>query len=121
MKRIIRLIPLLALTPIMVLAQGELTEVTSFLDNIVKFISDTLTPLLFAVAFLVFLWGVVKYFIIGREGQNDKDDGRKYMMFGILAFVFMVSVWGIVNLISDGFGLDDDRIQNIPNVDLRNN
>ncbi len=121
MKRIIRLIPLAYMLPFVALAQGELTEVTSFMDNIVKFINGTLVPFIFALAFLTFLWGVANFFIIGRDAEQAKEKGKEYMLWGIGGFVVMVSVWGIVNLISGGISLDDENIQNIPNINLRNN
>lgn len=121
MKRIIRLIPLAYALPFVALAQGELTEVTSFMDNIVKFINGTVVPFIFALAFLMFLWGVANFFIIGRDAEEAKEKGKDYMLWGIGGFVLMVSVWGIVNLIADGFGFAGEDLINIPDVDLRNN
>ena len=55
MKFLARALPFGALMPALALAQGELTEVGSFLNNIVQFINDILVPLIFAIAFLVFI------------------------------------------------------------------
>lgn len=106
-----------------VLAQGnpgQLTGVTNFLTNIVVFINQTLVPLIFAIAFLLFIWGVAQYFILSRDSEEAKDKGKDYMIWGIAGFVIMVSVWGLVNLISAGIGLDEQNIRNIPNVNLTN-
>lgn len=99
---------------------GQLTGVTNFLTNIVVFINQTLVPLIFAIAFLLFIWGVAQYFILSRDSEEAKDKGKDYMIWGIAGFVIMVSVWGLVNLISAGIGLDEQNIRNIPNVNLTN-
>ena len=43
------------------------------------------------------------------------------MLYGIIGFVVMVSVWGIVNLLAGGFGLTDEELQTIPNTPTGNN
>ena len=76
-------------------------------------------PLLFAAALLFFLYGAFKFFI--QNDQVDRDEGQKYMIGAVIAFVVMVSVFGIVNLIAGGLGFsDDEEIENIPNVPTSN-
>lgn len=121
MKFLARVLPFTSFLPAgIALAQGELGGVSNFLGNIVTFINSTLVPLIFAIAFLLFIWGVAQYFILSRDSEEAKEKGRDYMIWGIAGFVIMVSVWGIVNLLSSGLGLTDQNIQNIPNVNLTN-
>ncbi len=54
-----------------------------------------------AIAFIVFLWGIFKYFIWGAENESEKAEGRKFAMWGIIGFVIIMSVWGIVNIVKD--------------------
>lgn len=108
---------MILLAPMVVMAQFN--EIDEFFGNISEFINDILIPLLFAVALLMFLWGVFKYFI--NDGDDDREEGKKYMIWAIAAFVVMVSVFGIVNLIAGGLGFsDDEEIDNIPNVPTSN-
>ena len=102
--------------PVLVLAQGELVELGGFIDNIISFINDVLVPLVFAIAFLVFIWGVFNYFVFGGDNEEKRAEGRKLMMYAIIGFVLMVSVWGIVNIVAGGLGLQDEGIEKIPNV-----
>lgn len=100
---------MVALTPVLVFAAqsgnpGQLTEVTTFLGNIVTFMNDTLVPVIFALAFLVFVWGMFTTFILGGADEDKQKEGRSLMMYAIIGFVLMVSLWGIVNLVADGFG-----------------
>jgi len=68
-------------------------------DLIVWFVNVILVPVLMAVAFIVFLWGIYKYFIYGASNESEKAEGRKFAMWGIIGFVVITSVWGIVNIV----------------------
>ena len=60
-------------------------------------------PAVLALAFLVFIWGLFRYlFFPDAEGNIEK--GRNIMVWGILAFFVMLSVWGIVNALQLTFG-----------------
>ena len=123
MKFLVRFIPLAAFVPMLALAQGEgsLTGVKSFIDNIVAFMNGTLVPLIFALAFLMFLWGMFKTFILGGSDEGKQAEGKQLMMYSIAGFVVMVSLWGIVNLVANGFGFQNKGIQNIPDLPTQNN
>lgn len=117
MKFLVRLIPVSFFAPLMALAQaGNLNTVSNFLNNIRNFMNNTLVPLIFALAFLVFLWGMFQTFILGGGDEEKQKKGKQLMMYAIVGFVVMVSLWGIVNLVAQGFGFQGDTIQNIPNL-----
>ena len=112
---------LMAMLPLFAFAQtnaGNLTGVTTFIQNIIRFMNGTLVPLIFAIAFLVFLWGMFKTFILGGSDEDKQKEGKQLMMYSIAGFVIMVSLWGIVNLVAQGFGFTTtgQGIQNIPNL-----
>lgn len=58
---------------------------------------------LVAIGLLVFLWGLVKF--IFRVGGDEKavEDGKRLMLWGLVALFVMVSVWGIVAFLEDAF------------------
>ncbi len=110
---------MLALMP--AVAGAQFGEINDFLGDISSFINSTLIPLLFAVALLFFLYGVFNFLIIGRDDSDKREEGRTYMIYAIVGFVIMVSVFGIVNLIAGGLGFsDDENIENLPNVPTSN-
>ena len=126
MKILSRLLPTTLLAPLFIplfaFAQaGELTEVSGFIKNFILFMNTTLVPFIFAVAFLVFLWGMFKYFILGGHDTEKQDEGKDLMLYAIIGFVVMVSMWGIVNLLSSGFGLEGQRLDAIPDLPYANN
>ncbi len=108
------------LAPVVVFAQ-EFGEINTFFQKISTFINSTLIPLLFGIALLVFLWGIFKYFILGGGDEGKREEGKQLMLWAIIGFVVMVSVFGIVNLIANGLGFsDDEKIENIPDVPTTN-
>lgn len=68
-------------------------------------INYVLVPLLFAVAFIVFLWGVAKAYIISGGDEASREKGHQLVLWGIIGFVVMISLWGIVNVVANTFGL----------------
>lgn len=113
MRNLVRVLPMTPFLPLVALAAGELTEVTGFLQNILDFINGTLVPLIFGIAFLVFLWGMFKTFILGGSDEGKQAEGKQLMLYAIVGFVVMVSLWGIVNLIAAGFNLTGEDIDPI--------
>jgi len=114
MKFLARLIPLAVFAPMFAFAApGDLVEVSTFLDKLITFINGTLVPLVFAVAFIVFLWGMFKTFILGGRRIIKKKKGKQLMMYAIVGFVVMISLWGIVNLVANGFGFQNTDIKPI--------
>lgn len=65
---------------------------------------NALIPLVFALALLFFLWGLAK-FILNAGDEEAREGGKKIMIWGVVAFVVMVSVWGLVALIRSTLGI----------------
>lgn len=74
---------------------------------ILMFIDRFLVPLIFAIAFIVFLWGMYTYFIASGDSDEKRENGKKLALWGIIGFVLMIAIWGIVGLLlnSLGFGV----------------
>lgn len=58
-----------------------------------------------AIAFIVFLWGIFRYFIWGAENESEKAEGRKFAMWGIIGFVIILCVWGLVAVVTGTLNL----------------
>ncbi len=113
MKKILAMvggIGALYVIPVVAFAQS-FTKIETFFKNIMNFINGTLVPLVFAIAFLAFLWGATKYFILGGADEGKREEGRQLMLYSIVAFVLMISIWGIVNLIGQGLFNTNDTIR----------
>lgn len=78
-----------------------------WLGGLVLFtINSVLVPVLFAIAFLMFLWGIAKSYIIHGDTPAEVEKGHKLVMWGIIGFAVMISVWGLVNVVANTFGLE---------------
>jgi len=75
------------------------------------------TPIVVALALLYFFWGLAQY-ILNASNDEKKKEGRNIMIWGILALFIMVSIWGIINVVRDTFGLDSNTDINVPRVDV---
>ncbi len=111
---ILALSSIFVLTPVIALAQFG--QINTFFGQILDFINDILIPLIFAIALLVFIWGAFKYFIYGGADEDKRKEGTQLMIYAVVGFVLMVSVFGIVNLIAGGLGFSGENLQDIPNT-----
>ena len=59
-------------------------------------------PILIALAVLGFFWGVTQY-ILSASDSTKVEEARKLMIWGIIALFVMVSVWGILRVLSNTF------------------
>ncbi len=91
--------------PLVSLAQS-VRNVSDAGTLIINTINNILVPVLFAVAFIVFLWGAFYTFIVGANDTDVKDKGKNLMLWGLIGFFVMVSIWGLVNILTGtvGFG-----------------
>ncbi|MFA5744777.1 MAG: hypothetical protein WC887_01025 [Candidatus Paceibacterota bacterium] len=76
--------------------------IEGYSDDIIYIINGILLPTLIAVAFIVFLWGVYKYFI---QNEKERENGKTFVLYGIIGFVILFSVWGLVNIVGDTLNL----------------
>lgn len=70
---------------------------------IVPLFNDGVIPLLYALAFLFFFVGVVRFFFLG--GDEGREKGKQMMLWGIIGLFVIFSVWGIVRLLLATFSV----------------
>jgi hypothetical protein len=72
--------------------------------NILQKIADQIINpaifLLFALALLYFLYGVVIY-IQNADSPEKRKEGGRHMIYGILGFVIMFGVYGIMRILQN--------------------
>ncbi len=76
--------------------------VDTFFIRISGFIGGVLIPLVFSLALLFFVYGMFRYFIQGGANEEERTKGKSMILWSIIGFVLMVSIWGIVNLLAGG-------------------
>lgn len=73
--------------------------------NILNIINGILVPIIFALAFIVFLYGVAKAYIFSGGSEEGVKQGHRLILWGLIGFVVMISLWGLVNVVATTFGL----------------
>lgn len=85
-------------------------SVQQIITYTLSFINNTLIPFILGIAFFVFVFNAVRFFIIGGATEDGQENGKNLVVYSLLAFVVILSFWGIVNLLVSGFwgqsGLD---------------
>lgn len=76
------------------------------MDKILRAVTDQiLNPLiyiLFAIAFLVFIWGIVKF--ISKGGEEDEVTvAKRHILYGLFGMFIMFSAFALVRLITGVF------------------
>lgn len=82
------------------------SNIGSLATCLTSIISGKLIPVIGALAAVLFVWGVVNYFIIGAGEEAKRTQGKQFIMWGIIAFVIISSVWALVNIVGRTFGVD---------------
>ena len=111
-----------AVLPVVAYAQApapgqSIDKLGAFLLQFIVFIDNYLVPLLFAIAFIVFIFGIFQYFILGGADEEKRTKGRSFMLWGIIGFFVMMSIWGILNLLVGSFGFGSDTRPDLPTFD----
>lgn len=85
-------------------AGAQPSDFDDFVCLLILDIIDPLTGVLMGVALLVFFWGVAK--MIYKSGDEKAlGEGKKFLLWGVIAMFILISVWGILHLFySDLFG-----------------
>lgn len=90
------------------------------LVNILEFSNDVLIPFIIGIGFLVFVWGIFKYFIFGGANDDAKAQGKSLIVWATIGFVLIIIFWGVINLLTESTGLAGGQLQNIPSIETRN-
>lgn len=76
-------------------------------DSLFVLVNSILTqilPIIIAIAVIFFVYNAFMYMIAADEGR--KGEAKSKMIYGIIALFVMVSVWGLVAVLSGTFGFE---------------
>jgi hypothetical protein len=75
-------------------------DVEDLADSVALSILNPIITLLFALALLFFIWGVVE-FVRGADNEKIRAEGRSRMLWGLIGMLVMISVFAIVEIIQN--------------------
>lgn len=83
--------------------------VSELLPKIYDVIFKPVVWLLFAVAFLMFVYGIFQFIKNIDSSDTERETGKRNMIYGVVGMVIMVSVFGIIRIIAGTIGVEDPR------------
>lgn len=91
------------LLPLSAMAKaGDVSEINLIINNLGS-TATRIIQLLFVIASVVFLWGVIA-FIAKADDENARKKGKVMMTWGIVGMAVMASAWGLTALLVNYFG-----------------
>ncbi len=110
---------LLTALPVVSQAQGvDFTYLEEALGQVTNLVAQ-LIPLAIALGLLFFIWGLVQ-FIAASGSEEAKEEGKRRMVWGIIALFVIVAVWGLVGLLADLSGVELGAVISIPDTSFLN-
>ena len=74
---------------------------TNIVNSLTQAIIYPLIMLLFAVALLVFFWGVIEFLLaLNVSGESSKEEGKRHMLWGLVGMFIIVSAGTIIGFIA---------------------
>lgn len=78
-------------------------EATKLINKISTEILNPVIGLMIAIAFAVFLWGIIE-FIANADNEQKREDGKRHIIWGLVGLFIMVAVAGIIVVINNFIG-----------------
>jgi uncharacterized membrane protein YidH (DUF202 family) len=100
------------------------TRVDTFVHNVDRLIINPIIYLLFALAILIFLYGVFE-FLLNQANEEKKTTGKSHMIWGIIGITIMLGVWSIMGLITRTLGVDNyihpeqGKVDSLPEIKIK--
>jgi len=85
-------------------AYAATPQLDEFIRTVDRVILNPLITLLFAIAIVIFLWGVFE-FIIGQQSGEKHTTGKSHMLWGIVGITIMMAVWSILGILMRTFNI----------------
>ena len=76
-------------------------------------INNSVIPLIFALAVVFFVWGAINVLIINADDEKKREQGKQFMIWGIVALAVMLSIWGLVTILGNTFNIDTSVIPQV--------
>lgn len=112
MKKLIKIGTVaVAAMPFLAFAQQANVNYVASLIGGAKTLLDQLVVFLIALAVVWFIWNVIKYTMSSDEEAKGK--AKSQMIWGVIAIAVIVSVWGLVGILQNIFGVNTTGATNV--------
>lgn len=86
-------------------------SITTLMMSINRVIINPLIALLFALAIIYFLYGLVQY-LMSPDNEEIRRTNKQHMLWGIIGMFIMIAVFGIMNMMLRTLGERNIKIDN---------
>jgi hypothetical protein len=80
------------------------------ISGTLEFVDAVLIPVILGIAFLMIVWNALRFFIIGADNEESQQNAKNLALYSVLAFVLILSFWGIVAILTNGIGLPSSDV-----------
>ena len=80
-------------------------NIDQLLLKIYTYILNPFIAVLFVVATVYFLLGIIRFFL-PQVSDSDRETGKRHMVWGLVGMFIMISVFGIMKLVVNTFGVN---------------
>lgn len=85
-------------------------SIETLMKKVDQLILNPIIGLLFALAMVYFIWGLVRY-LISPDSEEVRKSSKSSMLWGIIGMFIMVSVFGIMNFILKTLGEKNIKVE----------
>jgi uncharacterized membrane protein YidH (DUF202 family) len=83
--------------------------VNDIINAVNRVVINPLIVLLFTIAFLMFVYGIVR-FIANMDNEEERESGKRAIVWGLVGMLVMLSVFAIIRLVLGMVGLGTARL-----------
>ena len=102
-KKISIISAVLVTTPFLVFAENQ--TLGTLITKIINY-ANLILGLMMGIAVVMFVFYIIKYFI---KADADRTQAGQYVMWSLIGFFIILSMWGLVNIIQNTFGLQNEN------------
>lgn len=73
--------------------------------GVIGLLNTVVVPVIFALSFAAFVWGMLNYFFLHGGEEGKREEGRQFILWGIIGIAVLFSVWGFVNILLSTLGV----------------
>lgn len=97
--------------PLIASAQS-ITSVTTLISSLINYAIG----ILIGVAIIAFFVGLIKYLFKSTGDTTEKGKAAKLMIYGVIAIAVMLSIYGLVRLLQNTFGVGNGSAVPPPSI-----
>ncbi len=87
---------------------GRVSNLKNLVDLIIAYFGYAVI-IIVSLAVLMFVYNVFKYFIAGGDDVGAKKEAGLYVMYSVIGFFVILSLWGLVYILTNTFNLTNNQ------------